>query len=369
MQKEVEPETDFFRIFFVEKEIMKKYQHLTQRQRFIIQHLRDLGKNNTEIAHEARVHRSTVSREIIRNKNSAGGYKALGAQAVAMGRRIDPFDRRRKISGVLEEIIREKLNLRWSPEQISGRLKLEGKWSISHEAIYRWIYSMAPGFKNALRRRRGINSRRGRRKLRKIAGAPRKLITLRPQGAIDRSEIGHYERDLMEGKRSGPSLLVITDRCSRLVKLTKVLSHESDEISEATRKTLKNLTVKTLTNDNGFEFSHHEKLERKLLTNIYFTHPYSSWERGTVENTNGLIRQFCPKGVDLTPLKKADLALLEKNLNTRPRKVLNYRTSEEIHFEKSVRLVKSKKAYKRQIYQRIISKEIEFWRNLKAGRL
>jgi transposase, IS30 family len=124
VQKEVEPEADFFRIFFVEKEIMKMYQQLTQRQRFIIQDLRDLGKNNTDIAAEIGVHRSTVSREIKRNKNSAGGYKAVGAQAVARGRRLHPIARTRKISGILEEIIREKLNLRWSPEQISGRLKL-----------------------------------------------------------------------------------------------------------------------------------------------------------------------------------------------------------------------------------------------------
>ncbi len=348
---------------------MKNYQHLTQRQRFIIQDLRDLGKSYTDIASEIGVHRSTVSREIARNKNCADGYKAVGAQAVARGRRLHPIARTRKISGVLEEIVMEKLNLRWSPEQISGRLRLEGTWLISHEAIYRWIYNIAPEFKAALRRKRGIYSKRGRRKLRKIAGAPRKLITLRPQVANDRSEIGHWERDLLEGKRSGPSLLVVTDRHSRLVKLIKVQSHESKEVNNATNKVLKDLLVKTLTNDNGVEFSHHELLERELRTNIYFTHPYSSWERGTVENTNGLIRQFCPKGVDLKPLKKADLTFLEKNMNTRPRKVLNYRTSEEIHYEKSTRLVKSTAAYKKQIYQRIISEEDEFWRKIRCGQL
>jgi IS30 family transposase len=348
---------------------MKEYSHLTQRQRLIIADMWAVGKSLTEIAKSVGVHRATVSREIRRNSNSRGIYNGVGAHAVARGRRINPIERKRKISGILEEIIIEKLNLRWSPEQISGRLKLEGRWSISHEAIYRWIYTMAPEMKGALRRRRGRYSRRGHRRPRKINGAPRKFIELRSSSANDREENGHWERDLLEGQKTSFSLLVLNDRRSRLVKLIKVKTHESAEVNEATKRLLKNADLKSITNDNGFEFSHHEKLEQDLATNIYFTHPYNSWERGTIENTNGLLRQFLPKGMDFTPLNKANLRELEDNLNTRPRKVLGYRTSEEIHYEKCCRLVKSNRAYKRQIYQRLIAEEEEFWRKLRRGQL
>src|SRR5262245_4668149 len=139
---------------------MKGYQQLTQRQRFIIQDMFGLGKTFVEIAAEVGVHRSTISREIKRNGNSQGGYRALGAEAAVRTRGREKFDYYRKINGALEEVIIEKLKLAWSPEQISGRLKLEGKWSISHETIYRWIYNIAPEFRASLRyrskRRRGL---------------------------------------------------------------------------------------------------------------------------------------------------------------------------------------------------------------------
>lgn len=348
---------------------MKKYSHLTQRQRFIIADMRAVGKTYTEIAKELSIHRTTISREISRNQNSYGEYNALGAQRYAEGRRQCPFERRRKIEGVLEEIIIEKLNLRWSPEQISGRLKVESEWRISHESIYRWIYTMAPDFKEALRRYRGRYAKRGRRKLRKIAGAPRKFIELRPVRANERLETGHWERDLLEGRRSGHSLLVLNDRKSRLTKITKVLTHATSEVGSKTLSVLKGMDVKSLTNDNGVEFGHHEKLEKELITNIYFTNPYTSWERGTVENTNGLLRQFFPKGCDLSEVKDENIIEIEEMLNNRPRKTLNYSTPAEIHYSKVTSLIKSNAAYKKQRSQRIIEEDNLFWSNLAEGKL
>lgn len=345
---------------------MKGYHQLTQRQRFIIQDLRDLGKNLTEIAKELGVHRSTISREIKRNSNCKGGYRALGAETYRKGRRVDKYDRHRKIAGVLEEVIIEKLGQAWSPEQISGRLKLEGKWSISHESIYRWIYNIAPEFKAALRhrcrRRRGLKKRR-----RGLEKKPRKFINLRSEAANQRTELGHWERDLLEGRRSGPSLLVANDRKSRLTKIKRVFSHNSSEVSEATTNLLKNEITTTLTNDNGVEFGEYEKLEKELSIPVYFCQPYTSWQRGTVENTNGLIRQFYPKRSDFWQINDEEIKYIELNLNNRPRKTHGFKTPYEIHYSKQTKLIKEESTYKKQRTQRYIQEEIHFWDHFYRG--
>jgi IS30 family transposase len=132
---------------------MKEYHHLTQRNRYLIQDLLSLGKSKASIAKELGVDRSTVSREIVRNGNSRTVYNAKGAHATAFGRKRSTWDSRRKIEGLLEQVIIEKLQERWSPAQISGRLKKEKRWSISHATIYNWIYRLCPEAKVVLRRK------------------------------------------------------------------------------------------------------------------------------------------------------------------------------------------------------------------------
>lgn len=341
---------------------MKKYYQLTQRQRFIIEDLVSLGKSFTEIARVAGVHRTTVSREIKRNSNKKGGYRALGAKEAARHRKFNIWDAPRKIDGVLEEVIIEKLRLGWSPEQISGRLKLEGKWSISHESIYRWIYNIAPEYKAVLRhrskRRRGLKKRR-----RGLGKRPRKYIDERPRTANDRLELGHWERDLLEGKRSGPALLVLNDRKSRYTKLERVFSHNSTEVGAATKSLLMQERLKTITNDNGVEFGDSQNLERELSTPIYFCQPYTSWQRGTVENTNGLIRQFYPKHCDFWQVTDEDICRVENNLNNRPRKTHGYRTPYEIHFAKTDKLIKEKSTYQKQRKQRVVEEDFLIWKD------
>lgn len=208
---------------------MKNYHHLTQQQRYTIQDLIELGKTHKFIAGEVGVDRSTISREISRYRNARGGYKAKGAHAQAVSGRQSIYDYPRKIKGLLEQVILEKLNLGWSPEQISGRLKFENsEWSISHETIYNWIYKVHPIFKKSLRRE-GKRQRRGNvRKRRWIGKEPKKSIEQRPLECTDRESTGHWERDLVEGIRGHSALLVIVDRKSRLTVLEKVESHYSE---------------------------------------------------------------------------------------------------------------------------------------------
>lgn len=342
---------------------MKGYRHLTQRQRFIIQDLRDLGKTLTEIARETKVHRTTIGRELRRHSTRKAGYRALGAQRKALDKRRFSYEPRRKISGALEELIQESLELRWSPEQISGRLKVEGEFSISHEAIYRWIYKFAPGYKVCLRLR-GKYRRRGQKKRRRSLGPfPRKQISERPAEANERLQTGHWERDLVEGRRSGPSLLVMVDRYSRYTKIERVFSHSSQEVNLATVGLLKGERAKrTITNDNGVEFGGYQQLEGALNIPVFYTTPYASWQRGSVENTNGLIRQFYPKKTDFLQVPHTEMKAIESALNHRPKKILGYKTPYEVHFSVQKTLIKKASTYKRYRSQRLRYTEENFWR-------
>ena len=323
---------------------MKGYHHLTQRQRYIIQDLMSLGKTKSEMARELGVHRATLTREFKRNSNQKGGYKALGAQGYANHRRLQSCEYRHKIEGLLEQAVIENLCLGWSPEQICGRLKAEGRWSLSHETIYRWIYNLRPSLKRALRfkwRRRRRVSRNKRRGLEKY---PRKYIDKRPLEATERLELGHWERDLLEGRRGKSALLVLNDRKSRLTKIIRVQNKFCIYVNDQTVKAIGKEPCKTITNDNGIEFGKYEDLEKKLSVPIYYCHAYTSWERGTVENTNGLIRHFYPKKTDFNKVTDEEIRKMENILNSRPRKIFNFRTPEEIHYAKKRKLIKGKSA-------------------------
>jgi IS30 family transposase len=345
---------------------MKGYHHLTQRQRYIIEDLKSLGKSKSEISREVGVNRSTITREFNRNSNQKGGYKALGAQGYANHRRLTSAECRHKIEGLLEELVTEKLSLGWSPEQICGRLKLEGRWQLSHETIYRWIYTQQPGYKTALRFGRRRQKRVLRNKRRGLEKYPRKLIDQRPSQANKRSELGHWERDLLEGLRGETSLLVLNDRKSRLTKIIKVESHHCLHVNDQTVKAIGDHACETVTNDNGIEFGKYEDLETKLSVPVYYCHAYSSWERGTVENTNGLIRQFYPKKTNFNKVSQEHIKSVEQNLNSRPRKIFNFRTPEEIHYAKNRKLIKSKTVLYKNMNERNERLERELFRKFTA---
>jgi IS30 family transposase len=331
---------------------MKGYHHLTQRNRYLIEDLLSLGKSKAAIATELGVHRSTISREVRRNGNRKGGYKAKGAHTNALLSQTNYVDCPRKIEGLLEQVVIEKLQDCWSPAQISGRLKKEGRWSVSHQTIYNWIYRLCPGAKEALR----IKGRRKRRKRKYSRPFPgkdkRKNFSLRPWEAEERSEIGHWERDLLEGRRGHSALLVMNDRKSRYTRIIKTENKLSDTVARLTKQALEGYVCKTMTNDNGVEFGEPLKQEAVIGSPVFYTDPYSSWQRGTVENTNGLLRQFFPKKCCFDEESEEDLRLVEKLLNDRPRRGLGFKTAREEHFGLSQRLFDSNYALRKRMYER-----------------
>ncbi len=332
---------------------MRKYRRLTREDRITIERRLEQQKTQTEIADEIGVHRSSISREIRRNKSLHGPYRWRGAQAKVNSMRPGAFCYERKINGALEELIIQFLLTGLSPDQISRRLKLENsKWSISHESIYKWIYNVAPEYKICLRWKSRRRNKRGVRKRRALTKFPRKYIDERPAAANLRQECGHWERDLLEGRRGGPALLVIQDRVTRLTKIRKIVTKHADEINDATARALKGELVRSITNDNGVEFGQYEVLEKLLKAPVYYCHPYTSWERGSVENTNGLIRQFYPKHTDFTSVCYEDIQALENTINSRPRKTLGYRSAIEVHERKVRKLVRPENYYAKKYWER-----------------
>lgn len=331
---------------------MSSYHHLTQRQRYIIQDMRDIGKSQSEIARELQVDRSTILREFKRNSNSKGGYKAKGAQAYVNGRREHLSTFVRKIDGPLEEAITSKLRLGWSPQLISARLKLETQWHVSHETIYKWIYGLAPAYKVCLRRRGKRQKRGGKYRKRTFGPEPRKSIEQRELAADQRLEFGHWERDLIIGNISGHALLVIVDRKSRRTLIRRVESKACEEVNAATTSMLRGEICHSITNDNGIEFGQPKDLENSLDIAVYFAHPYSSWERGTVENTNGLIRQFYPKKTNFNDISDESIASMQNNLNGRPRKMFGYRSPDEITSTRDQKMFRSERTYRSEMNRR-----------------
>lgn len=330
-----------------------KFKHLTKENRTIIEYLVKKKKSCSEIARELGVHRSTVLRELKRNSSLENNYTSMGAQRFTNQRikNIQVF--KRKIKGPIAECVRMKIKDGWSPEQIAARLKLEGKWSISHESIYKYVHFIDPDLKRYLRRA-GRRKRKNPYHRHRIIPhwMPKKFIDLRPIEAEQKKEFGHFERDLLMGKQAGPALLVIQDRKSLYTLLIKVKNKKCSEVSQKTIRALKPFKVLTLTNDNGCEFGGFIKTEEKLKAPIYFCHPYSSQERGSIENTNGLLRQFFPKGINFNTVSNKTIGLVQEMINKRPRRILNYKSPNEIFLNESEKYINSYSYYYKNMIER-----------------
>lgn len=333
-----------------------QFRHLTIHDRTIIEFLVKKNKSQAEIAKEIGVHRSTISRELKRNSTSRKKYIAKVSHRSANDRKLDIGCFNRKINGALRECIVEKTTEGWSPEQISQRLKLEKRWKISHESIYKFIHFLSPDLKRYLRRK-GRRRRKNPYKRVRVRPnwEPKKLIETRPDEANQRSELGHFERDLLLGKRNGPALLVIEDRKSRLVILSKVNNKTASEVSMKTIESLKEFNVKSITNDNGTEFCNFLVTEKELNAPIYFCHPYCSQQRGSVENTNGLLRQYFPKGIDFNEISETRIKGVEDAINCRPRKIFNFKTANEVHYGVNEKNIDSYSFY----YYRVVKRRNE----------
>ncbi|MBT7782143.1 MAG: IS30 family transposase [Anaerolineae bacterium] len=310
---------------------MSTYIQLTQAQRYQIKALLSIDTKKAAIARELGVDKSTIYRELKRNQGKRG-YRPKQAHAKALIRRTEKSQRR--IRATTWALVDEKLHEDWSPEQISGRLKKNGIF-VSHECIYQYIYAdkRVGGMlwkhlrcQKKCRKRVGGRDRRG-----KIPN--RRSIEERPAIVDERTRLGDWETDLILGKDHQGVVLTLTERKSRFTLLRPLPSKHADLVSEAMIELLKwVISLSSITADNGKEFAGHQKISHSLDTDFYFAHPYASWERGTNENTNGLIRQYLPKSRSLKKVSAQEETRIMDRLNLRPRKCLDFRTPYEVFF-------------------------------------
>ncbi len=314
---------------------MRVYTQLTQGQRYQIEALLKAGHNLTMIAKVMKVHKSTISREIKRNRGLRG-YRPKQAQEKAMTRCSYKFQPRihRSTWVLVEALIQQD----WSPEQISGRLFKEQGISISHERIYLHIYQnkrQGGDLHNHLRcqkkrrKRYGKQDRRGR--------IPNRIsIDKRPAIVNNKSRIGDWEGDLIIGNGHRGVIATLVERKTKYTVLAKSNTKQARSVRQTIEQGLRphRNRVHTITYDNGLEFAEHQKMAQSLSANIYFAHPYSSWERGLNENTNGLIRQYLPKSQPLNKVTNKKLRTIMNQLNHRPRKTLGFKTPYELFFKK-----------------------------------
>ena len=312
----------------------KGYHHLTPELRCQIVALKDSGKSNHAIAKQLKRAPSTISRELRRNSVQSV-YDAGKAGQMAAERRSAASGQPRKMTAERWGEVETKLALQWSPEQISGRLRLEGEFTVSHEWIYRrvWADKEAGGklFHHLRHRGKKRNSRaKGQAGRGCIPG--RVDISERPGIVEEKSRIGDWEGDTIVGARHQGAVLSLVDRASRFTLLALLGGRTAGETGEAIRRCLEPYKdfVHTITTDNGKEFAAHKAVAKALKASFFFAQPYHSWERGLNEHTNGLVRQYFPKATDFRKLDPAELERVETLLNNRPRKALDYRTPAEV---------------------------------------
>ncbi len=315
---------------------MRKYHQLNRMERYQLEKLLQEGKTPSQAAVSLGFNRSSIYRELSRNRKKDGTYSALEAWRRTLDRRRrQDFGPKQKIKGWVEEKILDLLGAGCSPEQISGRLRLEKKISLSHEAIYKFILKDKEygGTLYKCLRRRGRHRRMKKTSRFLPTWVERRLIEERPKEANDRSEIGHWERDTLVGKDHEGGLLVFTDRKSRYSIIDPLQNLGAEESIQKTLGNFKNkFPCISLTNDNGSEFGKPQLLETALGVPVFFARPYAPWQRGTVENTIGLIRQFVPKGTPTKSIPLERIKQIEEAINLRPKKTLGYRTPKEIFF-------------------------------------
>jgi transposase, IS30 family len=314
---------------------MNHYKQLTCVQRYQIESLLKAEVPQTEIATIVGVHKSTISREIRRNKGQRG-YRPRQAQIKCESRKKNKVVCKYTHSD--REMVENLLFQQWSPEQISLWLKQQGHLEISHETIYRLILrDQAAGgeLHTHLRERKKKRKRYGGGKDRRGQIPQRTSIEERPAEAEQRDRPGaDWEGDLIIGSKHKQAIVTMVDRCTRLTLMRKVAFKTAEAVTEAICEMMSSVKslFRTVTFDNGREFAMHEKIAAELGGDVYFAHPYSSWERGTNENTNGLIRQYFPKDCDFRTITEEQIQDVQDRLNNRPRKCLGINTPNQLLF-------------------------------------
>lgn len=318
---------------------MKKAPKLTFEERVQIRTHLEHQLCPAQIAKKLNRHRSTITREL--NlwgiKNNFKDYDPRLAHFYARDGFgiIRRFENKLVQQPKLLKLVTDKLKRRWSPQQIAAWLKRkfprDKNMQISHESIYKYIYTVARGeLKKELisylryekaKRKSNVGSRKSSIRIKN-----RISIDYRPQEVDDRTVPGHWESDLIIGKDKKTAIGTIVERTTRFAILVPLKNRSAEQVRKAFARELKKLpkeVTKSMTHDNGLEMAQHKLFSKQTDIQVYFCHPYSSWERATNENTNGLIRDFWPKGTDFNELSRYQIKKVQKLLNERPRKVLN----------------------------------------------
>lgn len=316
------------------------YKHLNEHDRVRIEVLLNAGKSQYEIAHILKVNRSTVSREIKKRGGILRGYTADYAQKDYQDCKGRCGIRRKIEIHPVGSYVIGRIRAGWSPETITGRLRREireGRRSpedyVCHESIYQFVFDSKYGRREHLsqylrygkRRRTKYHGRKSKHSI-----IPNRVwIDARPKEVDNRQTIGHWEGDtIMYGRLKGINSLV--ERKTRFVILTKLNSKTPEETEHVVVSRLEDTMCSTITFDNGIENRNHENMTKSLGAPVYFCHPYHSWEKGTNENTNGLVRRYLPKKTNIATVPQRDVDDIAWELNNRPRKVLGFATPEEV---------------------------------------
>ncbi|MFQ5818353.1 MAG: IS30 family transposase [Terriglobia bacterium] len=311
------------------------YRQITFEERYTLGLLRQRGLSPAATARVLGRHRSTILREVRRNRaRSDGTYRPQLAEWYARGRR-SRSRRNRRFAAADWERVQALLRKDWSPEQVAGWLRRQGLLEISHETIYRYIwadkrqggtlYTHLRGARKQRRKRYRSYDSRGR-----VAG--KRPITARPAVVEARTQVGHWETDTVLGP-GRPCVLSLVERKTGYVMLGKLRARTTAEVIQRAIQLIRAQPrpVRTITADNGTEFHDYAAIERATAARFYFATPHHAWERGTNENTNGLLRQYLPKRKSMARLTQRDCSAIARKLNRRPRKRLGYRTPEECY--------------------------------------
>ena len=323
------------------------YSHFTEKERYVISHLRLAKLSVREIGRRLGRHHSSIMREIKRNGPTypGGVYWYCVTQPIAEKRRNQARSHRRQNYQPLVKYVEEKLRLDWPPEAIAARLRLDypddARMRISHETIYRWVYLDA-GRNGALHSHLRRRHKKRRKQTRYGSGRRflpgRVSIDQRPAVVATRERFGDWEGDTVEGAKGTGGLATHVERKSRYLLAAKLTDKKAATMTAqsitAFRKHPRAMR-QTLTVDNGKEFAQFKELEAKTGLKVYFADPYAAWQRGTNENTNGLLRHYFPKGTDFRTISEKTVELIVKKVNHRPRKCLNYQTPHEVFHQAS----------------------------------
>lgn len=307
--------------------------HLTREERDVIYRMKHEGAKQVAIAIRLSRSQSTISRELTRNRKPRQSYGGYTAQEMADKRRANRPVKKKLDDGPFKEEVLRLLNLDWSPDQIAEIVKRSTEWKISHQTIYAFIWATGRFSLLAKRLRRAGKRYRRRNAGKRTLIVGRVSISERPAKVDERKQFGHWEVDLVVGAKANAKasgfILTAVERRSGLLLTSRLTRKDSSRVTKAVVRMFSKLPPslsRTITVDNGREFSGHLDWTSKLGMKVYFADPFNSGQRGTNENTNGLLRQYFPKGKTFHSMTNAALKFATKRINNRPRKRLNYRS-------------------------------------------